>query len=268
MEVLCNLCNKTFYNKSSLMIFYLSDRYENSIAQFEIHGYNYFPAGFFTNRFTQNTIENSSFTYLTYQETPSVQVNLTEAQPHILTFSHYNDNSGTVVVRITRVNYYNYITMNYCYEQRLLLRVIQSNRNVNEINYENASEIQDINYFNNITPKNGFYVYLQLMVMKQIPSNGANIDSTNGTFSLLQNDTVPGLPDPTSFQVTAIATLDGGYALIYTNTTNRTFTSDNVLAAQFSANAGIYAIMLGYNKPKTPQSFILYQLTTPNITFT
>ncbi|RIB27433.1 hypothetical protein C2G38_1778006 [Gigaspora rosea] len=50
--------------------------------------------------------------------------------------------------------------------------------------------------------------------------------------------------------------------------TNRTFTSDNMLAAQFSENAGIYAIMLGYNKQKTPQSFILYQLTTPNITFT
>ncbi|RIB27420.1 hypothetical protein C2G38_1777401 [Gigaspora rosea] len=50
--------------------------------------------------------------------------------------------------------------------------------------------------------------------------------------------------------------------------TIRTFTSNKTLAVQFSANAGIYAIMLGYNQPKTPKSFILYQLTTPNITFT
>ncbi|CAG8795944.1 19035_t:CDS:2, partial [Gigaspora rosea] len=90
----------------------------------------------------------------------------------------------------------------------------------------------------------------------------------SGTFSFLQSDTVRSLQDPTSFQITAIATLDGGYALIYANTIIRTLTSDNKLAAQFSENAGIYAIMLGYNQSNTPQSFILYQLTTPNITFT
>ncbi|RIB27432.1 hypothetical protein C2G38_1778044 [Gigaspora rosea] len=93
--------------------------------------------------FTQNTIKYSNFTY---QERSSVQANLTEAQPHILSISRYTDNSDTAVVRITRVNYYDYFTKNYCYEQRLLLRVIQSNGSVNEINYENAAEIQDINY--------------------------------------------------------------------------------------------------------------------------
>ncbi|CAG8816556.1 2050_t:CDS:2, partial [Gigaspora margarita] len=226
-------------------------------------------------RFTQNTVGHS---YFTYQET-SVQANLTGTQPHILTISHYDDNSGTVVVRIARLNYYSNVANNFCYEQRLLLRVIQSNGSVSEINYENANEIQDINYctnwypneiiVNNITPKNGF--------LRLSASNGNETESFkwsqygyngNGTFSLLQSDTVHVLLDPTSFQITAIATLDGGYALIYANTTNRTFTSDNMLASQFSTNAGIYAIMLGYNKSKTPQSFILYQLTTPNITFT
>ncbi|CAG8633315.1 13284_t:CDS:2 [Gigaspora margarita] len=228
--------------------------------------------------FMQNTVKHSN--YLTYQENPSNQANLTEAQPHILTISRYSDNSGTAVVRITRVNYYNYFTMNYCYEQRLLLRVIQSNRSVSEINYANATEIQDINYcnigidwypnefiVNNITPENGF-LRLSTVNGNETGSFKWSQYGYNGTFSLVHNGTIPGLLDPTSFQATAIATLDGGYALIYTNTTNRTFTSDNMLTAQFSANAGIYAVMLGYNPPKISQSFILYQLTTPNITFT
>ncbi|RIA99799.1 hypothetical protein C2G38_1571877, partial [Gigaspora rosea] len=288
--------------------------------------------------FTQSTIQ---YSYFAYQEA-SVQANLTGSQPHILHIDHYNDNSGTAVVRIGRTNYYDYGSRNYCYEQRLLLRVIQADGSVIEINYENATEIQDINYcavttlaknplniyplfdqyilvtythatntsdtstyedrgmvfhwngaiisklefgpsylspstnwypaefiVNNITPKKGF---LRLSV-----ANGNKTDyfkwsqyryNDSGTFSFLQSDTVRSLQDPTSFQITAIATLDGGYALIYANTIIRTLTSDNKLAAQFSENAGIYAIMLGYNQSNTPQSFILYQLTTPNITFT
>ncbi|CAG8818566.1 25518_t:CDS:2, partial [Gigaspora rosea] len=108
--------------------------------------------------FTQNTQNTVQHSYFTYQET-SAQPNLTGTQPHILHIDHYNDNSGTAVVRIARINYYNYVTENYCYEQRLLLRVIQKNGSVIPINYENATEIQDINYcyiINNITPKNGF----------------------------------------------------------------------------------------------------------------
>ncbi|KAF0456451.1 hypothetical protein F8M41_001349 [Gigaspora margarita] len=288
--------------------------------------------------FMQNTVKHSNLTYLTYKEKPSDQANLTEAQPHILTISRYSDNSGTAVVRITRVNYYNYFTMNYCYEQRLLLRVIKADGSVSEINYANATEIQDINYcnigsdqrnplkiyplfdqyilvtythatntsdtttyvdrgmvfhwngtiisnlefgpsylypgtdwypnefiVNNITPENGF---LRLSTVNGNETGSFKWSQYNGAFSLVHNDTIPGLLDPTSFQATAIATLDGGYALIYTNTTKRNFTSDNMLTAQFSANAGIYAVMLGYNPPKISQSFILYQLTTPNITFT
>ncbi|RIB05362.1 hypothetical protein C2G38_601110 [Gigaspora rosea] len=100
----------------------------------------FLPTGFTQN--TQNTVQHS---YFTYQET-SAQPNLTGTQPHILHIDHYNDNSGTAVVRIARINYYNYVTENYCYEQRLLLRVIQKNGSVIPINYENATEIQDINY--------------------------------------------------------------------------------------------------------------------------
>ncbi|RIB27424.1 hypothetical protein C2G38_1777526 [Gigaspora rosea] len=285
--------------------------------------------------FTRFTI---SYSYLAYQET-SVQANHTGSQPHILHIEHYNDNPDTAVVRIGRTNYYDYGSSNYCYEQRLLLRVIKADGSVLQINYENATEIQDINYcavtilakspinfyplfdqyilatythatntsdpttyvdrgmvfhwngtiisklefgpsylspgtnwypnefiVNNITPKNGF---LRLSAVNDTYTKhlfSFLFSNDNGTFSLLQSDTVRSLQNPTSFQVTVFATLDGGYALMYANTTIRTFTSDNMLAAQFSENAGIYAIMLGYNQSKTPQIFILYQL--PNINFT
>ncbi|KAF0548438.1 hypothetical protein F8M41_025946 [Gigaspora margarita] len=91
---------------------------------------------------TQVSVRYSTFTYPEITNQP----NLTGTQPQILTFTHYNDNSGTAVVRIARVNYYNTATNSYCYEQRLLLRVIQTNGRVIEINYEDATEIQDINY--------------------------------------------------------------------------------------------------------------------------
>ncbi|KAF0533983.1 hypothetical protein F8M41_010291 [Gigaspora margarita] len=298
----------------------------------------FLPTGF--TQTTQNTVQ---YSYFTYQE-PSVQANLTGSQPHILTIVHYNDNSGTAIVRIARTNYYDYGSSNYCYERRLLLRVIKPDGSVIKINYEDATEIQDINYcyitpfaknplniyplfdqyilvtyayatntsdpttyvdrgmvinwdgkiisklkfdksflspnttnwypnefvVNNITPKKGF---LRLSTV-----NGINgVDSfkwsqyqyyDNGTFSLLTDGIVSSIQNPTSFQVTVFATLDGGYALVYANTTSRTFTSNNTLATQFSANAGIYAIILGYNQSTTPQGLILHQLTTPNLTFT
>ncbi|CAG8673628.1 36807_t:CDS:2, partial [Gigaspora margarita] len=43
------------------------------------------------------------------------------------------------------------LAVNYCYEQRLLLRVIKADGSVIPINYENATEIQDINYCS-VTP--------------------------------------------------------------------------------------------------------------------
>ncbi|CAG8786665.1 24518_t:CDS:2, partial [Gigaspora margarita] len=206
--------------------------------------------------FAQSTIHYSNFTY---QET-SVQPNLTGTQPHILHIEHYNDNSGTAVVRIGRANYFDYGSMNYCYERRLLLRVIKPDGSVIEINYEDATEIQDINYcttnwhpnefvVNNITPKKGF---LRLSTINGIGTNPEFFKwsqygyNGNGSFSLLAC----------------------GYALIYANTTSRTFTSNNTLATQFSADAGIYAIMLGYNQSTTPQALILYQLPIPNLNFT
>ncbi|KAF0456452.1 hypothetical protein F8M41_001350 [Gigaspora margarita] len=241
---------------------------------------NLLPTGFTQN--TQNTLQPS---YFTYQE-KSVQANLTGSQPHILTIVHYNDNSGTVVVRIGRANYYNYVTNNYCYEQRLLLRVIKADGSVIPMNYENATEIQDINYCAVTTlaknPLNIYPLFDQYILVTYTHATNTSDTSTyvdrgmvfhwDGTIisklefgpsylspgtnlnlnEFVINNITPKngflrlstVNDPTSLQITAIATLDGGYALIYTNTTNRTFTSDNILAAQFSANAGIYAIIL------------------------
>ncbi|RIB17627.1 hypothetical protein C2G38_2087843 [Gigaspora rosea] len=125
---------------------------------------------------------------------------------------------------------------------------------------------------NNISPKKGF---LRLSAINGI---GTDPDSfkwsqfgyhENGSLYLLQSDTVSALKNQTILQVTAFATLDGGYALAYANTTrNKNFTTSNPLAAQFSADAAIYTIMLGYNQPTTPKSLILHQLTAPNLTFT
>ncbi|CAG8682908.1 2983_t:CDS:2, partial [Dentiscutata heterogama] len=271
--------------------------------------------------------------------------NLTGVQPHIIEIKHYDDNTGTSVVRVARTNYYNYFTYNYCYEPRVLLRVIQANGSVIEINYDNSTEIQYINYctvtngasgpknpinfyplfdqyilvtythainitdnttytdrgmvfdwsgnvvsnldfgpsylylgtiwvpneyiVNNITPKKGFLRLSAAFINGVGSFKWAQYQySDNGIFYLLQNDTVAGAGLTTSFQVTVIATLDGGYALTYANTTRTPVTSNNTLATQFAASGGIYAIFVGYNQTKTPQRMILFELTTPNLTFT
>ncbi|KAF0456453.1 hypothetical protein F8M41_001351 [Gigaspora margarita] len=221
------------------------------------------PTGFTQN--TQNTVR-----YFTYQET-SVQPNLTGLQPQILNIRHYKDNSGTVVVRIARTNYYNHGSSNYCYEQRLLLRVIKADGSVIQINYENATEIPDINYCDLGSsakkPLNFYPLFGQYILVTYTHATNTSDTSTYVDCGMVF-DWGGNIIRPYQLQSYCIATLNGGYALIYTNTTNRTSTSDNILAAQFSEDAGIYAIMLSYNQSKTPQSFILYKLAIPNITFT
>ncbi|KAF0533976.1 hypothetical protein F8M41_010284 [Gigaspora margarita] len=230
--------------------------------------------------FTQSPIQ---YSYFTYQET-SVQANLSGTQPHILEIKNYDDNSNTAVVRIGRVNYQPRYT---CYEQRLLLRVIKADGSVIPINYENATEIQDLNYCSvpkyplNFYPLFDKYILVTYVHATNTSDpttyvdrgmvfhwNGTIISNGNGSFSLLAHGNVSSLPNPTSFHANVFATLDGGYALVYANTTSRTFTSNNTLATQFYADAEIYAIMLGYNQSKTPQPLILYQLTNPNLNFT
>ncbi|CAG8725861.1 2556_t:CDS:10, partial [Cetraspora pellucida] len=65
----------------------------------------------------------------------------------------------------------------------------------------------------------------------------------DGKFSLIQSDIVQ-IGAFTSFQVTAFTTLNDGYAIVYSNTTIRNTNSNNSIAAPFSADAGIYAIIL------------------------
>ncbi|CAG8498045.1 2410_t:CDS:2, partial [Scutellospora calospora] len=287
---------------------------------------------------TQSSPINLNYSTFTYSETSS-QPNLTKTPPHILAIRHYQDNAGTAVVRVGRVNYSN--GTKYCYEQRLLLRVLQANGNVFEINYYNTSEIQDINFCNvatingNKIPLNFYplfdqyilvtythatntsdnttYIdkgmvlnwngnvmsmfnfgqsYLQRGTKNWVPNEYFvnNIDPRkgflrlsavsginnfewrqygyvgNGIFSLLHNDiiSVQNLPF-TSFQVTVFATLNNGYSIVYANTTNG-ITSDK-LSTQFTPKAGIYAILLSYNQTETSERVILYELPTPNITF-
>ncbi|CAG8627461.1 33263_t:CDS:2 [Racocetra persica] len=281
---------------------------------------------------TQNIINDSNFTYT---ERP-IQSNLTGAQPRIIDINHYRDSQNTAIVRIARDNYI--AGINRCFEQRLLLRVIQANGSVIPINFDNIAEIQDINYcivngaknpisfyplfdqyilvtythatdtsdnttfmdkgvvidwsgknirsvnitldfgpsyllprttiWNpstfisiNVTPKRGF-LYLSAVngtndfEWKQYAYNG------DGSFSLLQSDKNYNIAFNT-FQVTVFATLNGGYAIVYANTTIPS-TSSNSLAAQFTANAGIYAIILNYNQSYTSNPIILHEMSTPN----
>ncbi|CAG8497192.1 2083_t:CDS:2 [Dentiscutata erythropus] len=159
--------------------------------------------------------------------------NITGKQPFVLGICHYEDNTNTVIIRIGRDNSTGYIR---CFEQSLLLRVIQANGSVIEINYDNIEEIQYINYC---------YV------------NG------NGVFDLLQNGT---LNISSDFQISLLGTLDGGYAIIYANTTNNNNMASNyTLAAQFTTNAGLYAIMLGYNQTKINKTIVLNEISTPNV---
>ncbi|CAG8559589.1 14234_t:CDS:2, partial [Cetraspora pellucida] len=116
---------------------------------------------------------------------------------------------------------------------------------------------------NNITPKKGF-LYLSAVNgtgdfgWRQYDHIG------DGKFSSIHHDTVKNAPF-TSFQATVFATLNGGYALVYANTTIRNVNSTNPIIA---ANAGIYAIMLNYNQEKTPRQVILYEIPLQNLTFT
>ncbi|CAG8541180.1 17204_t:CDS:10 [Cetraspora pellucida] len=114
----------------------------------------------------------------------------------------------------------------------------------------------------NINPKRGF---LRLSGVsgtndfewRQYAYNG------DGSFSLLQSDKNYNIGSNT-FQATVFATLSGGYAIVYANTTI-TSTLSNSLSAQFTANAGIYAIILNYNQSYTSDPIILHEMPTPNL---
>ncbi|CAG8564467.1 6782_t:CDS:10, partial [Scutellospora calospora] len=116
---------------------------------------------------------------------------------------------------------------------------------------------------NNINPRKGF---LRLSVV----SGTTNFKWSqfgyigNGEFILLQNDTV-GSVEFSSFQVTVFATLNGGYAIVYANTTNKY--PNDPMSTTFTPKAGIYALLLGQNQTTTTQQIILYEMPTPNMTF-
>ncbi|CAG8477040.1 11747_t:CDS:10, partial [Cetraspora pellucida] len=119
---------------------------------------------------------------------------------------------------------------------------------------------------NNITPKKGFLYFSAVngtgyFGWRQYKHIGG------GKFSLIQSDNITNAP-LTGFQATVFATLNGRYAIVYANTTIRNVNSTNPIIAPFSANAGIYAIMLNYNQEKTPRQVILYEIPIQNLKFT
>ncbi|KAF0552586.1 hypothetical protein F8M41_021652 [Gigaspora margarita] len=118
-------------------------------------------------------IEYSNFTYT---ET-SNQANLTENPPHVLAIRHYQNDESTSIIHIGRENY---VTgANLCLEQRLLLRVLQGNGNVIEINFNNTEEIQEINfcYINGKNPINIYPLFEQYILVSYVHANDTS-DST------------------------------------------------------------------------------------------
>ncbi|CAG8793737.1 15374_t:CDS:2, partial [Racocetra persica] len=273
--------------------------------------------------FAQISVDNSTFTY-TEKESP--QVNLTGKQPIIISFRRYDDSEGTTVLRVGRRNIEDPVL---CYEQRLLIRVIQANGNVIEINPDNFENIQYINYcvnknsnpihlyplfdkyilityvnasntsdkttytdvgmvidwsgkfiseinfgpsylhprtnkwirseklVNNIDAQKGF---LRLSgVTGTFNANWSQFEHTgNGVFNLLKNDTIYMSPENIlSYTYTVIATLNGGYTIVFANSTV-IYTNSSVI----SSHSGIYAIFLTNNQTKTPPKIVLHE--SPN----
>ncbi|CAG8694844.1 12962_t:CDS:2, partial [Cetraspora pellucida] len=252
------------------------------------------------------------------------QTNLTGNPLHVLAIRHYQDDAYTSVVHIGRRNYI--AGNNLCLEPRLLLRVLQGDGSVTEINFNNTEEIQDINYcyVNSKNPISIYPLFGQYILVSYVHANdtsntttymdrGMVIDWNGNIISIIDfgpsylfpnstiwrpieflvNNIVPkrgflrlsGVRgtndfrwsqyaysndgrspilihadtfitdsiDLTSFQITALQTLDGGYMIVYSNT--------------LITSAILYAMKLKHNK-EAAAKFILYQLTQPNMTFT
>ncbi|CAG8800490.1 5987_t:CDS:2, partial [Racocetra persica] len=118
-------------------------------------------------------IEYSKFTYIEKSD----QANLTETPPRILAIKHYHKDANTSIVHIGRENYIS--GTNLCLEQRLLLRVLQENGNVIEINFNNTKEIQDINYcyVNGKNPINIHPLFGKYILVSYVHANDTS-DST------------------------------------------------------------------------------------------
>ncbi|CAG8689277.1 16193_t:CDS:2, partial [Gigaspora margarita] len=131
------------------------------------------------NNFTQHFLTSS---IITHSEI-SIQPNLTGAQSRILHIDHYHD-SPTTVVRIARENYVSDGRVR-CFERRLLLRVIQANGTIIEINFDNIEEIQDINYclVYNPIPKQPINVYPLFEQYILVTYTHATNTSDNTTFT-------------------------------------------------------------------------------------
>ncbi|CAG8503677.1 11050_t:CDS:2 [Scutellospora calospora] len=259
------------------------------------------------------TIHYSNFTY----DEISYQDNLTGTPPHVLAIRHYQSNDNVAVIRVGRVN--NNIGTNTCFEQRLLLRVLQGNGNVIEINYTNTSEIQDINfcYVGSKDPLNFYPLFDQYILVTYTHATNTSDNTTfmdrgmvlnwNGTVASFI-DFGPSYLEPVTnnwhpneyfanninpqrgffrlsvvngtnnfkwqqyayFQLTVIQFLNGGYAIIYANTSNNIIPSNNAnstLAAKITPTRGIYALIFSYNQTITPNRIILYELPQQNLTF-
>ncbi|CAG8519858.1 7420_t:CDS:2, partial [Scutellospora calospora] len=125
-------------------------------------------------------------------------------------------------------------------------------------------------FINNIDPQKGFF---RLSATRDGYFEWWQYEYTgNGNYGIFASDRVQ--TSGFSFQLTVIQTLNGGYAIVYANSTKNTIAGNITsnftleLDSQFNSNAGIYAIILNYNQTITPQAIILHEMPTPNVNIT
>ncbi|CAG8636833.1 3436_t:CDS:2 [Dentiscutata erythropus] len=111
----------------------------------------------------------------------------------------------------------------------------------------------------NIDPKQGFLRLSQITRQANSEWQQYAVDA-NGQISLLSRDILQEYGNIS----TSIATTDGGYAIVYANSTNNINISDD----PFMARAGMYAIFLARNQPNTGIPYALYQSSLPNLNTT
>ncbi|CAG8498268.1 hypothetical protein C2G38_2254183 [Gigaspora rosea] len=112
----------------------------------------------------------------------------------------------------------------------------------------------------NIDPKRGFLRLAQITRRPESEWRQYAIDA-NGHISFLSGDIIGGITEI----YTTIATLDGGYAIVFANVSNNSVTNDD---DPFAVRAGLYSIFLARSQPSTGIPVALYQTSLPNLNTT
>ncbi|CAG8655814.1 16800_t:CDS:2, partial [Racocetra fulgida] len=111
----------------------------------------------------------------------------------------------------------------------------------------------------NIDPRMGFLRFSKITGQPNFEWKQYAVDD-NGQISLLSGDIV----EKISGFGTLIATIDGGYAIVFANVSNSGISSNDL----FAVRAGIYGIFLARNQQTTTIPYLLFQSSLPDLNIT